>query len=267
MQGAARTNDFMLGTATIMLGPQADLFNLIDEQSIGLVKNVTVKSTPGFVELTQGIRNNLVYSVMNSNAISISAEMYEYTPQNIAYGLSLDGSQIVRQTSVTTLAEAYVAPSGDAEVGAAEIKLTAAEGFTAGSFILIHTGKDDNVMARKITAIDGATKTATLDSGLPMGLAQGAKVEKCNVIAVGAQESAPFMACKIVGTLANGETVPMLFPKVRVSSGLSMAFKTDNFDHIPLELQIFDLVETDPHYATFQTIGPDGTPAKGMILD
>lgn len=267
MQGSAKTNDFMLGTATVMLGPQADLFNLTDANSVGLVKNVTTKTTPGFVELTQGIRNSLVYSVMNSNAVGITAEMYEYTPSNLAYSLSLDGSKFVRQTAMTTLGAAYVAPVDPAVVGDDELELVAVTGFTVGSFILVHTGNEDNVMVRKITAVDAVGMSITIDTGLPFALGIGAKVEKVNVIAVGSQDNAPFLSCKIVGTLANGETVPMLFPKVRVKSGLSMAFKTDNFDNIPLELEIFDLVDSDPHFAMFQTIGANGTPAKGMILD
>lgn len=267
MQGSAKTNDFMLGTATVMLGPQADLFNLTDKNSIGLVKNVTTKTTPGFVQLTQGIRNSLVYSVMNSNDVGITAEMYEYTPSNLAYSLSLDGSQFIRQTSNSTLSAAYAAPVGPATEGLKDLELVTVAGFTEGAFILVHTGNDDNVMVRKVTGFDATAKTITMDSGLPFALGIGAKVEKVNVIAVGSQENAPFLSCKIVGTLANGETVPMLFPKVRVKSGLSMAFKTDNFDHIPLELEIFDLVETDPHYEFFSTIGANNTPAKGMILD
>jgi hypothetical protein len=266
-QGAAKTTDFMLGSATIMLGPQDALFNLTDANSVGLVKNVTTKTTPGFVELTQGIRNSLVYSVMNSNAVGITAEMYEYTPSNLAYSLSLDGAQFVRQTAGSTLATAYAAPVAPAEVGDDELLLAAVVGLTVDSFVLVHTGKDDNVMIRKIISVDAGAKSIQMDSGLPMALGIGAKVEKVNVIAVGSQDNAPFLSCKIVGTLANGDTVPMLFPKVRVKSGLSMAFKTDNFDHIPFELEIYDLVEADPHFALFQTIGANGTPAKGMILD
>lgn len=258
MAGDAKSTDFMLGAATVMLGAQADLFNLTDAKSIGLVKNVMVKSTPSFVELTQGVRNTLVYSVMNGNNIGISAEMFEYSPSNIAYALSLDGGTVVRQTASTTTAEAI---AEDDE----EVTLTLATGFTVGSYILIKTGIADNVICRKITGLTGAV--ATVHSAISVAVAAGAVVEKVNVIAVGAQESAPFLSCKIVGTLANGETIPMLFPKVRVSSGLSMAFKTDNFDNIPFELQIFDLVPTDPHFAFFSTLGPGATPAKGMILD
>ena len=76
MAGEALTSKFMLGTATLMLGPVADLFDLnVAEHSVGLAKNVTMKSTPGFIELTQGVKNNTVYSVMNSNKVMVNAEV------------------------------------------------------------------------------------------------------------------------------------------------------------------------------------------------
>lgn len=268
MLGSAKTDNFMLGTAGVMLGRQEDLFNLTEKHALGLVKNVTVKTTPGFVELRQGIKNTLAYSMMNSNAVSITAEMYEYTVSNLAYSLSLDGSKFAPQSAATTLGAIYVAPVAAAPglpiaMGLAEIELLAVLGFAAGNDILIHTGIQDNVMLRKIVSLDVPTKTATLNFGLPLALAVGAKIEKVNILAVGSAESAPFMACKIVGTLANGDTVPMLFPKVRVKSGLTMAFKTDAMDHIPFELEIYDLLESDPNYAMFAALGN----ASGMIVD
>lgn len=264
--GSAKTNDFMLGTAALLVGPQEELFNLTAKHSLGLVKNVTTKSNPGFVELKQGIKNSLVASVMNANDVSIMAEMYEYTPQNIAYSLSLDGSKFERLDTSTTLTAEYAAPApadpGEPiALGEDEITLASATGFTAGKSILIHTGNADNVMLRKILSIAGMV--ATLDSGMPVGFAVGSKVEVVNILPIGATATAPFLSAKIIGTLSNGETVVMLFPKVRIKSGLTMAFKTDAFDHIPLELDIFDLVETDPHYEMFAAMGD----AKGMIVD
>ncbi len=263
MQGAAKTDNFMLGSATVMLGPQADLFNLTEEHSIGLVKNVTAKTSPGFVSLTQGVQNSLVYSVMNSNEVGLMAEMYEYTPRNIAYSLSLDGDQFERQTVTGALDAAYAAPVGPATVGLLDLELVDVTTLAANDYVMIHTGNSDNVMLRKITAVDSADDTITIDTGLPFALGIGAKIEKVNIIPIGSKDTPPFLSCKIVGTLANGDTVPMLFPKVRIKSGLTMAFKTDNFDNIPLEIEVFDLVSTDPHYAMFQTFGS----SKGMIID
>lgn len=260
-QGAAKTDGFMLGTATIMVGPVDQLFNLGAQHSVGLVKNVTVKTTPSFVELTQGIKNTLVASVMNGNAATVTAEMYEYTRENVAYALSLDGSTFEPATGSTTVATAYVAPVDPAVVGANALVLTAVTGITANKTVLIQVANLDNVMIRKVVSVDAISKTITMDSGLPIGVPVGAKVSVANVIPVGANESAPYLGCKIVGTLSNGDVVPMLFGKVRVKSGLSMAFKTDNFDNIPFELDIFDLVETDPFYDYFTEVG-----GKGMIL-
>lgn len=265
-QGVAKSNDFMLGTATIMLGAQEDMFNLTEENSIGLVKNVEFKSTPTFVDLTQGVTNSLVYSVMNGNTTGITSEMYEYTPQNLAYGLSLDGSKIVRQTASSTLALAVADPTAGAQTDE-EFQLVAVTGFTAGDMVLVHSGKADNVMARRILEVDAAAKTVMLDSGLPFGLKVGAKFEKVNVLATGSTKTPEFLSAKIVGELANGKIVVMLFPKVRVSSGLTMGFKTDNFGNVPFELKVFDLVNTDPHFAEFSVAGPDGSSANGMLLD
>lgn len=266
-QGVAKSNDFMLGTATIMLGAQEDMFNLTEENSIGLVKNVEFKSTPTFVDLTQGVTNSLVYSVMNGNTTGITSEMYEYTPQNLAYGLSLDGSKIVRQTASSTLALAVEDPATDGELTDTDFQLVATTGLAAGDMLLVHSGKADNVMARRIVSVDTANKTVTLDSGLPFGLKVGAKFEKVNVLATGSTKTPEFLSAKIVGELANGKIVVMLFPKVRVSSGLTMGFKTDNFGNVPFELKVFDLVNTDPHFAEFSGAGPDGSSANGMLLD
>ncbi len=166
MQGAAKTDNFMLGSATVMLGPQADLFNLTEEHSIGLVKNVTAKTTPGFVSLTQGVQNSLVYSVMNSNEVGLMAEMYEYTPRNIAYSLSLDGDQFERQTVTGALATAYAAPVGPATVGLLNLELVDITTLAANDYVMIHTGNSDNVMLRKLTAVDSTEDTVTLDTDM-----------------------------------------------------------------------------------------------------
>ena len=71
MAGLAKTDAFMLGDATVMIGAMADLLTLNTvEHSIGLVKEFMVKSEPGYTELTQGVKNTVVASVMTSNKVS-----------------------------------------------------------------------------------------------------------------------------------------------------------------------------------------------------
>ncbi len=265
MAGEAKTDAFMLGTATIMLGPMADLMQLGVDQSIGLVKNVTPKSTPGFTDLTQGVKNTLVYSVMTSNEVMIDGEMYEYTGKNLAYSLGLDGSDVEPVSVEGTVKTALAAPTPPA-VTALTLVLQTGEGadFTAGDTIFVQVGSQDQVFPRKVVSI--STDTLTVDYGFPVAIPLNSKVSKVNVTPVGSTADQPYLACKIVGTLANGDEVVMLIPKVRVTSGISLAFKTDKFDFIPLQLKVYDLVSTDPFYTYFQTVGPQGQPAKAELL-
>lgn len=265
MAGEARTDAFMLGTATIMLGAMADLMQLGVANSIGLVKNVTNKSTPGFTDLTQGVKNTLVYSVMTANDVMIDGEMYEYTGKNLSYALGLNGSSVEPTTVASAVATAITAPTAPA-VTAAAVTVTTGAGatFTAGDMVFVQVGSADQVFPRKVLSI--ATDTLTLDYGFPVGIPVGAVVRKVNVVAIGSLEDQPYLSCKIVGTMANGDEIVLLIPKVRITSGISLAFKTDKFDFIPLQLKVYDLVSTDPFYTMFQTVGPQGEPAKAMLL-
>lgn len=265
MSGEARTDAFMLGSATIMLGAQADLMNLTTDNSIGLVKNVTLKTTPGFTDLTQGVKNTLVYSVMTSNQSTLDGEVYEYTAKNLSYALGLDGSQVTTAPAATDVTTAVADPVAPA-LTVADLVVTDTANLTVGAYAIVQIGTADQIFVRKIAAIDGGTKTVTFDSGFPVGIPVGSTVRQMNVIAVGSLDDQPFMSCKVVGTLANGEEIVILLPKVRITSGLSMGFKTDNFDNIPLTLAIYDLVSTDANYVMFQSVGPNQRPAKAMML-
>ena len=41
------------------------------------------------------------------------------------------------------------------------------------------------------------------------------------------------------------------FPKVRVTKGFDIDFRTDNYGNLPFELTIYDQVSTDPFYSAF----------------
>lgn len=252
MAGEALTSKFMLGTATLMLGPVADLFDLnVAEHSVGLAKNVTMKSTPGFIELTQGVKNNTVYSVMNSNKVMVTGEVYEYTSKNLAYSLGLDGSTLAPTTVSTSVTTAMALSSGSTDDA---ILCSTTTGFAAHDWVLIQVGNDDQVFVRKVVSVEAST-SITVDSGLPVALPVGTTVKKSNIIGIGSKADQPFLSAKIVGTIADGSEVAILIPKVRITSGASLAFKTDAYDNIPMELTVYDLVATDPNYATFLPYG------------
>lgn len=252
MAGEALTSKFMLGTATLMLGPVADLFDLnVAEHSVGLAKNVTMKSTPGFIELTQGVKNNTVYSVMNSNKVMVNAEVYEYTSKNIAYSLGLDGSSLVPTTVSTTVDTNMPLTAGSTDVA---ILVATTTGWAVNDWMMIQVGNEDQVFLRKVVSIQADTSLTT-DTGLPVALPVGTTVKKSNIVGVGSKADQPYLAAKIVGTIADGSEIAILIPKVRITSGASLAFKTDAYDNIPLELTVYDLVSTDPNYATFLPYG------------
>lgn len=93
MAGEARTTNFMLGTAEVMIGPRDKLFELTPElNSVGLVKNFVCEATKEQVELGQGIQNTLVHIRSTGSTARASCEVYEFTSKNLAYALSLDGS-------------------------------------------------------------------------------------------------------------------------------------------------------------------------------
>ena len=103
--GLAKTDDFLFGTAEVMIGPHADLHDLNPaEHSIGLVKNVAVQQETQYQDLRQGVRNSIVFSKLNQSSVRLSMEVYEYTAKNLAYGLGLDGASLTPTTVSSTVA-------------------------------------------------------------------------------------------------------------------------------------------------------------------
>lgn len=253
MAGEAKTNRFMLGTATVMLGPQALLRDLEPAlHSIGLVKAVTFSAEPTYTELTQGVTNSLVFSALTANAVKASMEVYEYTAANLKWALGQDASAIVA-FSVTGAADAEITAAQ------ADITLGAGEGasFTVDDWIMVQNGGNDHVMIRQITGI--ATDVLTCDLVFPTNLPVGTVINKVNRVDIGEKVAQPFLGCKIVGTLADGSEMTMLLPKVRITNGFNIGFASDNYANMPFELTVFDLVAADPHFVMF-----DG--AQGSIF-
>lgn len=249
MAGEARTNKFMLGTATVMIGPQAKLFELdVATHSIGLVKNFTMTSEPQYSELTQGVKNTIVFSTMTQNPVRASMEAYEFTSRNLAYGLGLDGSTLAPLSVASTLASEITGTSG---TPVTSVPLAAGGGatFAANDWIMLQEGTGDRVFITRIAS--KATDTLTVAPGLPVTIAAGSAVKKVNVVSVGSKENQPFLAAKVVGTLADGTAVTVLIPKVRITKGFSLAFTTQDYGNLPFEFTVYDPVSTDPFYTEF----------------
>lgn len=246
MAGEAKTNQFMLSTATVMLGAQADLMNLDKSNSIGLVKNFTIQSQPGYTELTQGVKNSLVHSEMTSNDVSATMEVFEFTAANIAYGLGQEGANFAPAT-VTSLVDT------EAAAGQNVVNVTATEGanFTPGKWVKLGTG-DDLVIAQ-IDSI--ATDAITMVDALSAVVPAGSTIEEMNVVGVGSKVNQPFLSAKVAGQLADGTDIVVMLPKVRVTQGFALAFSTENYGNMPYQFSLYDLTNSDPYFAQFGNLG------------
>lgn len=247
MPGTAKTNNFMLGTATVMIGAQDDLFDLTPaDHSIGLVKNFTLSGEPSYTELTQGVKNTIVYSTLTQNPVRASMEAYEYTAQNIAYGLGLSADKA--PISVSSTVDGEVAAASPAATSF-DVQTGDGSNFAQGDYIMIKLDTDDNFLIRKVSSI--STDTITVDQGFNVTIPDTAAVIKVHSLGAGNKDDQPFYADKVTGKLADGTAVAMLLPKIRVTNGFSMQFSSEDYANMPLELTIYDLVNTDTFYSWF----------------
>lgn len=251
---SAMTSQFLLSAGTIMVGPSAKVFELDPAtHSVGLVKAVQIQNDPQFVEMTQGIDAQVVFSVNTSNQTRVSADVQELTAKNMAYAAGLDAATGYAPLSVETTLSAAITTGG------ASVALTSATGIASGDWIVLYeTGGSDRLHAAKVASV--ASNTVTLAAGytLPTTGPNAAwavattSVIKVNNIPLGTTIQRPTFGVKIVGIMpATGEPVTLIFPKVRITKGLAFAFNTDQFTSMPYEFTPYALLPSDPYYADF----------------
>lgn len=261
MAGEARSIDFLVGTATIMLGLPADLRDFRPEtHSIGLVKNVKLMAEATYIELTQGIRNSVVHSVKTGEPVRASAEVYEFNASNWSYALGFSGYNVgipalnAGSATITTV-EALV-PSGGilapADVtGYDDFTLSTVTNFAVGDYVLIQVGYNDVVVPRRITTIAGSV--ITVDAPIKnVAFPAGVTVNKCLVVPVGRKSEQPFLAAKIVGNMADGREIAIEIPKLRITKGFDITFQTSDYANMPFEFAVYDQIPADNQYARFQ---------------
>jgi len=261
MAGEARSIDFLVGTATIMLGLPADLRDFRPEtHSIGLVKNVKLMAEATYIELTQGIRNSVVHSVKTGEPVRASAEVYEFNAANWSYALGFSGYNVGipalnAGTATITTVEALV-PSGGilapADVtGYDNFTLSTVTNFAVGDYVLIQVGYNDVVVPRRITTIAGSV--ITVDAPIKnVAFPAGVTVNKCLVVPVGRKSEQPFLAAKIVGNMADGREIAIEIPKLRITKGFDITFQTSDYANMPFEFTVYDQIPADNQYARFQ---------------
>lgn len=231
-----------------MVGAQADLYNLSRvNNSLGLVKNFRLQTEPGFVDLTQGRQNTTVFSFNNSNKANGSAEVFEYTPRNLAYMAQVNGILATPSAAhVTYLTTAIVAP-------AATFQVVTTTGLIPGDWVLIAdlAYPDDAVVRRVSTAAAGTiTPTVPIDRNFP----NGSVVKRVNFTPIASKSDAPYYSAVVTGRLADNSDLAVLLPKIKIKSGLNLGFTTNEYGSLPFAFDIYDLVPSDPFYATFASM-------------
>jgi len=261
MAGEARSNKFMLGTATVMIGNTNELYDLNpDEHSVGLVKNFTCEATKDRTDLTQGRTNDIVFTLTTSSTTRATFEMYEYSVTNIAYALGLEGGAITELTGDALVTDGAVTfASGTADL--TFVDAAGVQDILVGQDVSLRTGDGENVILAKVTAVSGITggsaTSATMTVMIPdsvsvAAISAGTLVSGVTVLEVGSTDVDRDFSAKVTGQLANGTYVTYLFPKIRITSGLSMAFTTDNFGNIPFEFTPMKVTPQDDNYIPFK---------------
>lgn len=260
MAGEARTSEFLLSTATLMVGPCDKVMELTPaDHGLGLIKNVQVGTDMSMTELTQGLQNTVVASVTTSVQSRVSAEVYEYSAKNLAYGAGLDASGASAFAPITT---SYALASAISS-GGTTVALATGQGadFNVGDFVVLQdTLVPDRLHVGKVLSKSIDTLTLATAYAMPAGTAFAVAttvVYRVQAIKVGALDSNPYFGAKLVGILPNSsEPITVIFPKIRITKGINLAFQSDNWSNMPFEFVPYNLVSADPFYADF---GPKKT--------
>ena len=256
MAGEAQSINFAVGTATIMLGAPADLRNFTPAtHSIGLVKDVKIMAEASYIKLTHGVRNSVVHSIKTGEPVSMGASIYEYNAKNWTYALGFAGYDVALTAASTNVTTAVAAnPAGEDTVDVAS-----SADFNFGDYVMLQVGTDDRVYPRRIT--NKTTNTLTFDADfVNIEIPLGATVRKCSIVSIGRKSEQPFLAAKIVGSMADNVEVCIEIPKLRVTKGFDLTFQTSDYANMPFEFDVYDLVPADPQYVRSREEF-DGAPA------
>lgn len=250
-----KNSAFLLGEATLMLAPYGDATPVFDltptDHSIGMVRNVQLNSESDQIELRKGIQQLLVDSKKSNVRVSLTAEVFEFSAQNLFYSLSLNktASAVKRGKLKTALTggEATIVVNSDPIPGEAATAITAVGDIPSGATILIQVAGvgNDYVLPVRVTATTTvATDDYTVTVAIPAGMAfpAGSRVWVVNEVDVGSVDEQDFFKAKVVGTLSNNERpVTIIIPKVKIMKGFQLQFDEGNYTSMPFEFSPYFL--------------------------
>ena len=249
-QASAQTDAFILNEATLMIGPLGSVKDLTEEEhSIGLFKSLQIQNARTFTELMQGVRQDVVASVLTSDNWTFSGEGCEFSPRQLAYYLGQDGFEFSTDKVATTTITAPVAKA------AATITVALATNLAVGDYITLGQMGDNNGLVFQIEAI--AAMQITLDRPTVTSFAQGATVYKLNALRSNTDSctGANYFSAKIVSQNVGCDPIVIWLPKIQITSGLTLNFGADNFMASPMEFKTLASVRGDASYADYADNG------------
>lgn len=259
MAAEVKNNAYLLGEATLMIAPYSDatpVFELTpDLHSVGMVRNVTLSQEQDEVELRKGIMQHLVDSKKSNVRTSLSAEVFEFSAQNILYSQSLGRAATpVKRGKLKTTAtgpQATIVVNTDPIPGEAASGLTVAGDIPNGCTLLIQvagTGNDYVLPVRVTAATTLATGDFTVTAAIPAGMSfpAGSRVWVVNEIDVATTAEQDFFKVKVAGTLSNNERpVTLVLPKVKIRRGFQIQFDEGNYTSMPFEFSPYFLAASE----------------------
>lgn len=249
-QASAKTDAFILNEATIMLGPLGLALDLTEEEhSIGLFKDLQVQNSRSYTDLKQGVRQDIIQSVLTADDWSFTSQGAEFSPRQLAYYLGQDGSKFTTEKTSTTTLSAPVAEA------ASQITVASGTGFAVGNYINISQAGDNNGLIFKIEAI--TANSITLDRPTVAAFVQGAVVYKLNALRSASESctGSNYYSCKIVSQTVGCEPIIIVLPKIQITSGLNLNFGASDFMMTPLEFKTLASLPTDASYELYAEHG------------
>ena len=247
------TPSFMLSSATLMLAPYGtDPFSLTPAlNSVGMVSDVSVMVENSATELMNGVAQAIVDSRKTGSKTKITANVFEYTAQNLLTAMSLSSqTPVVTKVGTLTSAAASAAVSlslqSSSIPGAANSALTVATDIPAGAtLILQHPTITDLVFpTRSSGAATLASTTFTVPIAAPyaipasMSFPIGTTVWVVTEMPMGTNLDYQLFSCKISGTLTNfSRPVTYIAPKVKVIKGLEVKFTEKAYSSMAWDIE------------------------------
>lgn len=260
MSASVKENAFLLGEATLMIedfGSATSVFELTpSDHSIGMVRNVSLGQDADSVELRKGIMQNLIDSKKSNVRTTLTAEVFEFTAQNLLYSQSVNKAAVpVKRGKLKTTVtgpQATIVVVSDPIPGQASSGITAIGDIPNGATLMVQIDGLDNDLVLPVRVTAATTMTGsdfTVTAAVPTGFTfpSGSKVWVVNEVPVGSTAEQDFFKVKIVGTLSNYQRpVVCVFPKVKIRKGFQITFDETNYGNMPFEF--------DPYFLTASEI-------------